>query len=213
MKDIDPNKVSVVYHGCNLVKTNVENKNEISSKNGIPYILYVGERGDQDCHKNFTNLLIAYGENNRLKKDFNLLCFGAGGFKQHELKLMLSLNIPLSKVNHQKGNDIQLAQAYENATAVVSPSLYEGFGLPMVEAMTLGSPLVCSRASCFPEIAGNAAKYFDPEDTESISSAIEEVVFSRSIQKDLVQKGLERSKNFTWEKTAKKTLEVYKKQL
>ena len=102
-----------------------------------------------------------------------------------------------------------LVVAYQEADVFVLPSRCEGFGLPVIEAMTCGTPVVCSNRGALPEVAGDAASYVDPDDIEGLTSAILEVLTDPEVRKRLVAKGLKRARQFTWDSTAQKTLEIY----
>ncbi|MCB2183182.1 MAG: glycosyltransferase family 4 protein [Desulfobulbaceae bacterium] len=108
-------------------------------------------------------------------------------------------------------SDNDLAALYNGATALIYPSLYEGFGLPIIEAMSCGCPVICSHSSSMPEVAGNAALLIDPHDRENLADAIETIVFDSEKRKKLKQLGLARAKEFNWQKTAQQTLEVFKR--
>ena len=103
-----------------------------------------------------------------------------------------------------------MSSLYKDAIAFVYPSLYEGFGIPPLEAMAHQCPVVSSNTSSMPEVIGHAGEYFDPKEPESIKVAIENVVFSQSRIRDLKAKGLERIQVFSWQKCAKETLAIYK---
>jgi glycosyltransferase involved in cell wall biosynthesis len=90
----------------------------------------------------------------------------------------------------------------------VLPSLYEGFGLPVLEAMASGTPVICSNVSSLPEVAADAAILVDPMDTEQISQALERVLRDAELRRDLIQRGLRQAKRFTWEACARQTLEI-----
>jgi len=100
---------------------------------------------------------------------------------------------------------------YNTAAVFVMPSVYEGFGLPAIEAMQCGCPMVTTKGGSLPEVAGDAAYYVDGYDIHSIANGIGEVYFSPELQQDLSEKGISQSKKFSWKKTAEKTLEVYKR--
>lgn len=106
--------------------------------------------------------------------------------------------------------DEELPLLYSSAEALVYTTLYEGFGLPILEAMASGTPVITSNVSSMPEIAGNAAIFADPRDVEDINKKLKEVLNDKSLQKELIIKGIKRSKEFTWEKTAEQTAQVYK---
>ena len=102
-----------------------------------------------------------------------------------------------------------LASLYRRALMVVQPSLYEGFGLPVLEAMACGTPVACADIDVFREVAGEAARYFDPRDAESIANAMEELARNEALRKELAKSGLERAQRFSWDATAEKLLAVF----
>jgi glycosyltransferase involved in cell wall biosynthesis len=104
-----------------------------------------------------------------------------------------------------------LATLYMNAVAFVFPSRYEGFGIPVLEAFQCGCPLIASNVSSLPEIAADAAIYFDPTDKESLRNAVEIVIHDRDMRNALVNKGYLRARDFSWEKVAQQTKDLYVK--
>jgi glycosyltransferase involved in cell wall biosynthesis len=107
-------------------------------------------------------------------------------------------------------SDHDLVAIYNAATVFVMPSLYEGFGLPILEAMSCGAPVITAPVGSLPEVAGDAALFADPYSIEDIAEKIEQVFRNEELQKELSEKGIERSEKFSWDKTAKLTLQVYK---
>lgn len=199
---ISEDKTSVIYHGCSIDKK-AKNKSFPIRK---PYILYIGKRGR---YKNFDLLLLAFANSSKLKKDFMLVCFGGGSFNSVEQKRITALCLSPQDVTHVHSDDVDLAGLYGKAAGFVYPSLYEGFGIPLLEAMVMSCPVICSRASSFPEVVGNAAELFDPHDDESLRDAIERVVFSTEYKNSLVSRGCDRSKLFSWDRCAKETIMAY----
>lgn len=199
--NVPEEKISVIYHGNSL---NYEIKEEAIFKN--PYLLYVGDRR---VYKNFGTVLLAYKNSDILKRNFSLLCFGGGEFKSKEKSLINEYGLR-GKIFQTEGSDRELANAYKYATAFIYPSFYEGFGIPLLEAMHYGCPIVASDASCFPEIAKDAAIYFKPESTEDLISKIAQVINDSELKNELVKKGYEREKQFSWGKCATETLTFYK---
>jgi glycosyltransferase involved in cell wall biosynthesis len=112
-------------------------------------------------------------------------------------------------VRQTAGADEYLADLYRNAATLVYPSLYEGFGLPPLEAMAQGCPVVSSNTSSMPEVIGDAAEYFDPDQADDISAAIERVVYAPERRNELIHKGHVRSKMFDWATCASETMRLY----
>ena len=88
--------------------------------------------------------------------------------------------------------------------------MYEGFGIPVLEAFSAGCPVICSNTSSFPEIAGDAAFFFDPYDKDSISDSVKSVISNKNLRKEMINKGFERIKDFSWQETANRTKKLYK---
>ncbi|MBL7155462.1 MAG: glycosyltransferase family 4 protein, partial [Candidatus Portnoybacteria bacterium] len=108
-------------------------------------------------------------------------------------------------------SDLDLNILYQNASLYVFPSLGEGFGLPPLEAMAFGLPVVCSKATCLPEVLGQAALYFDPENTEEMAEKIKQVLKDKKLQEKLIDQGFKRIQKYQWSKMAQETAEIYLK--
>jgi glycosyltransferase involved in cell wall biosynthesis len=173
-----------------------------------PFILYVGARG---AYKNFFGLLQAYSSSSDLQRDFGILCFGGGPFSQAEYELMSELNIGPNRIMQVSGDDRWLAACYRNANLFVMPSMYEGFGLPVLEAMTLACPVACSRRSSLPEIAGDAAVYFDPDSVEEMRAVIESLLYDDERINRMKDLGRVHAAEYTWRKCADETLAAYRR--
>jgi len=199
--DVEPQKVSVTHLGCRI-------PNQLPAQRMVsePYLLHVGNRGG---YKNFAALLLAYARSIRLSRSFRLVCFGGGSFSQDERSMIAASGLEEAALTQLGGDDDILANLYTHAAALVYPSLYEGFGLPPLEAMAHGCPAICSNTSSLPEVVGTAAELFDPTDVESISFAIERVVFSESRTTALREAGPERAGLFSWKDCARKTRAIY----
>jgi len=199
---IDESKIDVVYLGNSmLVKTNISLNFKLPDK----YILFVGNRSG---YKNFERFIKSISKILSEDRDLYAICAGGGIFKNNEIYLLSELKIK-NKVLQYNVNDEELAYLYRNALAFVFPSLYEGFGIPILEAFACGCPVVCSNSSSFPEIAEEAAYYFDPYSENSINYAIIKVSEDRKLRNELINKGYEKLKEFSWEKTAEQTKKVY----
>lgn len=169
------------------------------------FILFVGTR---EPRKNLRRLAQAYAElPDEVQKEFSLVLVGPRGWGENDPfrgKRLGNRVMVLDYLDTQK-----LALVYNLASVLVYPSLYEGFGLPPLEAMACGCPVVVSNAGALPEVCGDAAVYVDPNDSESIVHGIQSALSSESVRKDLIERGLRRAKHFTWEKTARETLKVF----
>jgi glycosyltransferase involved in cell wall biosynthesis len=201
-------KVSVVHLGFERFNGGSINKKAI--KNNRPYLLYVGIRRG---YKNFTSTLLAIAACPQIKKNFDLIAFGGGQLNREELLLLSRLGLTESTVKQMDGDDLLLGELYSNASAFIYPSLYEGFGLPLLEAMAYNCPVIASNTSSIPEVAGPAAQYFDPTDIQAQSEAIQAVVFNERRKAELILNGSKRLEMFSWERCAAETLDVYKQVL
>ena len=174
---------------------------------GQPYILFVGNRRG---HKNFERLLEAFFSSPALNSSHRLVAFGGGGLTTGERERILRLGGRLDQVIQLPGNDDVLFDLYSRANLFVYPSLYEGFGLPPLEAMSFGCPVVCSNSSSIPEVVGDAALLFDPVDVDAIREAMEQVIFSSDIRQRLTERGVQRCEQFSWRSCVERTAEVYR---
>ncbi len=206
---IPEEKISVVHLGSSLIQNHhVDSVTDTGVQK--PYLLFVGNRTG---HKNFNRLLHAYAKFPLLRDKFQLVCFGGDVFSPDEIQLVHSLSLDTDRILHIKGGDSYLADIYASASALVYPSIYEGFGIPPLEAMLLGCPVISSNSSSLPEILGDAAEFFDPVDITAIGMAITRVVTDPERCKSLITAGQIRAQSFSWEKCAKNTLDVYQQVL
>ena len=175
--------------------------------NTKPYILYVGVR---EGYKNFNQLLKSFSTSKNLMKDFNVIAFGGPKFSSAENKLMNDLGFLEGQIIHILGDDNLLGAYYSQARAFVYPSLYEGFGIPPLESMAYGCPVISSNTSSMPEVISDAAEFFDPTSCDDILRALEAVVYSESKIQILKNRGEKRLAHFSPQKFAQDTLSVYK---
>jgi glycosyltransferase involved in cell wall biosynthesis len=169
---------------------------------GYPYLLYVGSRKP---HKNLPRLLQAYSLSG-IAKELRLVISGAQDQKTvsdiHRLELTRHVMfLPLDSTE-------QLAEAYRGATALLFPSLYEGFGLPPLEAMASGVPVLTSNVCSLPEVVGEAAILTDPIQVESIAEGIRQIATDSGLRALLSTKGLVRSQQFSWDETAHRVVHI-----
>ena len=172
------------------------------------FIMYIGR---PTPHKNLDRLVEAY---KTLKAQHpNLYLVLAGKIDNNYQAIQKRTKSEHNIIFTDKISDAQLRWLYENCAAYVFPSLSEGFGLPGLEAMVHGAPVVSSNASCLPEVYGNAAHYFDPTDTQAMADAINEVLTNKDLRQSLVTAGHAQAAKFSWERMAKQTLQVYEQAL
>jgi glycosyltransferase involved in cell wall biosynthesis len=171
---------------------------------GYPYLLYVGNRKP---HKNIDRLLKAFAQS-KLSDDLKLVMSGEPDIDTATLIKELKLEDRVVFVGLI--DDDKLPEFYRGAVAFIFPSLYEGFGLPPLEAMACGTPVLTSNVTSIPEVVGDAALMVDPYDVEAIASGIKRLVEDSQLRKELSQKGIARAKLFSWDKTAELTWKVLK---
>jgi glycosyltransferase involved in cell wall biosynthesis len=205
---VDAGKVSVVHIGYNVLAPGQRLLVASPEKDAKPFLLYVGGRKG---YKNFSMLLRAYASSPWLRTDFRILAFGGGSFSSEEQELISSLGLVSPQVEQMGGGDGILSRQYAEAAALVYPSLYEGFGLPPLEAMSAGCPVICSNTSSIPEVVGNAGEYFNPSDVDSVRMAIERVLQSSERREELVRAGLLKCAEYSWARCAEETFAVYRK--
>jgi len=215
---ISDSKIQVVYLAASDAFKKIEKSSILGSireKYNLPqrFVLYVG---DVTWNKNLPRLIEA------IKKINLTLVMVGSALVQKEFDHSNPWNQDLLKVQNLVQNDKRvirlgfiptqdLVALYNLATVFVMPSLYEGFGLPILEAMSCGCPVVTTKMGSIPEVVGNAAYYVDAYDINEIANGIGEVYFNQKLQKELSQKGLMRAKKFSWQKTAENTMNVYER--
>jgi glycosyltransferase involved in cell wall biosynthesis len=210
---IEPEKVRVVYLGVNrkIFNTAVDSRCEyFMKKYDIPemFILTVATSVKR---KNIPVLLEVYG--NLSKKGIRekmVVVAGSQPVKEEITEMVKEKNMQDNVLCLSEVTIDSLTCLYKKADLFVFPSLYEGFGLPVLEAMACGCPVIVSNVSSLPEIAGDAGLLIDPHSVDEIASAIENVLSDSQLREDMKQKGLERAKQFSWEKTAEDILNIYK---
>jgi len=202
----DESKIEVVYLG-NSVLFDQQTQLDIEIPN--KYILFVGSRSG---YKNFDRFLKAVSVFLQKDKELSLICAGGGKFTSAQLMLFESLGIKDQLLQYDL-NDDTLSFFYRNAQLFVFPSLYEGFGIPILESFACNCPLICSNTSSFPEIAGNGAKYFDPYNVNSMRETIHHILENGKLRTQLIKNGTERLKEFSWKKTTLETKKIYEKVL
>lgn len=211
-------KITVIYNGFenNIVGdgSSVPNKGEITSPlrkyNLKPnaYLLYVGTLQPR---KNITTLIDAFKLLTKTDPEMKLVIVGKKGWMYEEIfQMVTDLGLTNRVVFTGYLPDEEVAVLYENAFCYILPSFYEGFGIPILEAMSHGCPVITSFNSSLPEIGGEACEYFDPTSAQNLVEKIHEIKNNPTHRKDLIKKGKERVKEFSWEKCAIETLKLLK---
>lgn len=204
--DVPPEKITVIYLASSMPIVANEGRRSRHTLSQRPYLLYVGARSG---YKNFWRFAEAVASSAALA-EFDVICFGGGGLTVSERERLSVLGLDGQRLRQMPGDDTLLAQCYQGASCFVYPSLYEGFGIPPLEAMANGCPVVCSDTSSIPEVVADAGEYFDPQDTEAVAHAIERVALSRERTRELIEKGFVRARAFSWDQCADLTLAVYR---
>lgn len=205
-------KVSVVYPGRDETLSPVVDAAVLAAcraRYGLsgPYLLYVGTLHPR---KNLVRLVQAFGMMaNEVDPSLQLVLAGRKGWLYDEIfsevrRQALSGRVVLTGYVP----DDDLPALLSGALAFVFPSLYEGFGLPLLEAMACGTPVISSNVSSLPEVAGDAALYVDPTDTESLAEALTRIVAQEALRNELVNRGLRQIQRFSWQRCARETLQV-----
>jgi glycosyltransferase involved in cell wall biosynthesis len=171
----------------------------------FPYGLFVGGRKG---YKGFDVALEAWQEIAGLHPEVRWVCVGGGGFQPAELAEIKRRGLG-DLVSQQTADDRRLAELYRGARVFVYPSRYEGFGLPILEAMACGCPVVCSRASSLPEVGGPAAGYFEPGDAGGLAQKLTTILENPAHRAVQIQAGYEQQRRFSWDECARQTAAVY----
>ena len=198
---IPDDRIEVIYHGHSC------SGRQAVPVDGLPekYILFVGQRGG---YKNFDMLLRAFARIHRIYPEVKLVCTGRV-FSGQEMADIASLRLE-NAVYRYFVSDAQLDYLYNKALCFVFPSLYEGFGIPILESFAARCPIALSNTSCFPEIARDGGVYFDPYDEDSVYETLMKLTDDSSLRGELVAKGSSILQNYSWDKMAAATAEVYR---
>ncbi len=202
---VDPAKVDVIHLA-------------FSRPNGVPaalpgdvparFLLFTGTRGQ---YKNWAFLVRALAPLLERDRELHLICSGPP-FRREERAFLDELGLA-GKVVHVRADERVLVALYGRAAAFVFPSLSEGFGIPVLEALATGCPAALANASCLPEVGGDAALYFDPKDARSVRETVERLLTDDALRDDLVRRGKERAAAFSWQQTCAATTETYRRAL
>lgn len=201
---IDAEKVEVVYLAHTITHQTILNQN-LPEK----YILFVGKRS---VYKNFNFFVKAIVPIMQQYPDIYIFCAGGNPLSPEELSLIDQLGLR-GRVLQKNFEDKELAGFYQNALCFVFPSEYEGFGIPVLEAMAAGCPVILTNNSSFPEVAGDAGIYFESNNSADLKEKLNDLLKDSELRKLHITKGVEQAGKFTWERTANETMKVYKQAL
>jgi glycosyltransferase involved in cell wall biosynthesis len=200
---VAPDKVRVTHLASEIDASLAQGPEVVPNR---PYFLYVGLRYR---YKNFNGLLVAFSRMLPARSGLALCVVGAP-FNDTEKKLIVELGLDSAVEHYRQVSDAHLAKLYYHSVAFVYPSLYEGFGIPPLEAMACGTPVVASNRSSIPEVVGDAGLLFDPERTDELTDILIALADDSSLREQLIAKGYKREKAFSWDKTVSQTLEIYR---
>jgi glycosyltransferase involved in cell wall biosynthesis len=210
-KDIPEKKIGVTYEACDdYCMVSLESETQILQKYGImkPYIIYIG---NVYPHKNPERLVLASKRMNKSEKSIGVVFVGGDDYFYRRLKKFAADNAADDLVFAGFVPDRDLDTLLRGSLAYIRPSLYEGFELPPLEAMTKGVPVLSSTHSCALEILENSALYFDGDSVDEIVRAIETIRSDADLRQDLICKGYQQIKKYSWKKMAQETLSIYEK--
>lgn len=200
--DVDSSKIDVVYLGNSLEHYTKEQQRLVEQD----YVLFVGNRFGYKNFERFVSSIADLLIDNSLK----LVCAGGVDFTPDEQSMFQSLHIENIVEFKKITNDAELSNYYAHALFFVFPSLYEGFGIPVLESFACNCPALLSNGGSLKEIGGDAAEYFDPMDSHSIHDAVFNLIKDQTLRQNLKEKGAIRLNEFSWDKTFLNTLDVYK---
>ncbi|MBU0478512.1 glycosyltransferase family 4 protein [bacterium] len=212
---VKKDKVVVIYNGVSEIfkkPASQEEREKLRRKLNLheKYILNVS---NMKKHKNIETLIEAYSKLRKKGIEQRLLLVGGKKERIGELKIYAEqFNVDKDIVFLQNINFKELPLLYQICDIFVFPSLYEGFGLPLVEAMASRVPVVTSNVSSMPEVVGNAGITVEPKNADSLAEAIEKVISDSKLREDMIKMGIKQIEKFNWQDTARKTLDVYKRE-
>jgi glycosyltransferase involved in cell wall biosynthesis len=206
--DINNRKITATYEAADRISDKSEALENISEAD--QFIMYVGR---PQPHKNLDRLVQAFIKLKEKHPGLKLVLAGKKDRLYRRSEKYAKSHGASGIIFTDFVSEGQLKWLYEHANAYVFPSLSEGFGLPGLEAMMHGAPVVSSNSTCLPEVYGDAAHYFNPLDVNDMAEKIDEVLTNEKLRKELIEKGKSQVKKYSWKRMAEQTLEVYKKVL
>ncbi len=197
---IEESKIEIVYLGFTIIVDS-----ELDLKLPENYILFIGNRG---LYKNFDFFLHSIAPLLKKNKNLFLVCAGGNSFTSKELEMINELKVA-DQIIQRNFKDNELGTYYKNAKCFVFPSEYEGFGIPVLESMACGCPVVLANHSSFPEVAGEAGIYFELNKEVDLRNKIENLLNDNNLRTQFKIKGLKQVKKFSWEICAERVFKIY----
>ncbi len=203
-------RIEVIHHGCSFNRLNIithtaTERLRILANTKQKFCLYIGDRSS---YKNFNSALIGFAKSELISNNFLLVCTGKK-FTEPELSLIKKLGLSNHILMIDSATEVEMQYLYQNSFALLYTSSYEGFGLPPIEAMNCGSPVIAANQSSMPEIIGNAGILLkDIKDPSLVSHALNRLL-DVNTRNMYVQMGKERAQHFTWERSADQHMELY----
>ena len=204
--NVDAARTRVIHHGITALPRSPDMARKLQEHVRRDYLLYLGARSS---YKNFDGLLKAFRASG-LHNSLDLLVLGGGPLTAGEIELVARLNLDKAIVSIPRASDELLAEAYAAAKLFVYPSFSEGFGLPPLEAMAAGCPVLASRTSSIPEVCLDAPFYFDPHDQDAFVCGLQNAIYDGDARRRSIERGSEVASQYTWRKCGDETLALYR---
>ncbi len=198
---IEPDKIEVVY-----LSESIKETKQVKLNLPKKFVLFVGNR---EQYKNFNFFVQSMLPLMEKHNDLYIVCAGGGKFRKREIKYLKQFQNH-NKILQYDFKDYELIHYYSNAICFVFPSMYEGFGIPVLEAMKAGCPVILANHSSFPEVAEQAALYFDLNDKEDLKDKINRFIEDENLREDYKARGVAQASKFSWDKTTDECIEIYK---
>jgi len=213
---VSPLRIDVIPHGVDHERFHPLTHAQVTrfrQEKSLPdrFVFFLGTL---EPRKNLTTLIEAFARTDAVRRGVKLVIAGGKGWYYHEIFKRAGV-LGLADAVHFPGfvSDADLSLWYNAATAFVYPSVYEGFGMPLLEAMACGAPVISSAASCLPEVVGDAGLLVSPQDTDGLAEAMDRLLTDADLHGDLSRQGLARAAAYTWDATAQATIASYRRAL
>ena len=199
----DPDKLETIHLGFDHIIYD----QLLSFTHKRPFLLFVGSR---EKYKNFLYFIEQFSKSSQLMRNFDIILFGGGNITDNENQKLNFLGYQKNQIKHYEGSDQFLFTLYKKAEIFIFPSMFEGFGIPLIEAQACGCPILASDIDTFREICGDSVLYFDLSIKDDLIHKLEEILYSSDLKAKIKSKGQLNHSKYTWDNCAKKTIALYK---